>query len=357
MTWAVGLTCLLFSAILSVVANPEPTKNYYVYACAESEDEVAIVQYGPSGAGVAQTVPVGSFPTEIEGPHGINISPDGLYWYVTLAHGNPFGTVHKYETGSNLWLANVKLGMYPATLDISATTGLLYAVNFNLHGKMSPSTISVVDTENMIEVEQILTGVMPHGSRLNRAGDRHYSVNMMDDELVEVDALAFAISRRLRLPGGGHHGDASHHPAVQPTWVTPPTRSGRVYVTGNKSNQIFEIDLDGWAVSRTLSNTGAGPYNLAVAADEKTLVVTYKKESAVGFWDLETGQETARIKTIRRIPHGVVTSPDGQYAFVTVEGVGGEPGSVEIFHIPTRHRAGVAEIGKQAGGIAFWKTE
>ena len=357
---AAGLTSLLFSATSSLPAQPEAVKSYYVYACAESEDEVAIVRYGPSGASVVKVVPVGSFPTEIEGPHGINVAPDGRHWYVTLAHGKPFGTVHKYETGSNLWLADVRLGMYPATLDISATTGLLYAVNFNLHGKMSPSTISVVDTQNMIEVKQIKTGVMPHGSRLNPAGDRHYSVNMMNDEVVEVDALAFAVLRRLQLPGGKQQEDGSHsphQPTVRPTWVTPPTRDGQVYVTGNKSDQIFEVDLDRWSISRTFSKTGTGPYNLAVAASGRTLVVTYKKESAVGFWDLEAGRETARIKTIRRMPHGVVISPDGEYAFVTVEGVGGEPGSVEVYHLLTRQRVGVAEIGKQAGGIAFWKTE
>ena len=227
---AAGLTSLLFSATSSLPAQPEAVKSYYVYACAESEDEVAIVRYGPSGAGVVKVVPVGSFPTEIEGPHGINVAPDGRHWYVTLAHGKPFGTVHKYETGSNLWLADVRLGMYPATLDISATTGLLYAVNFNLHGKMSPGTISVVDTQNMIEVKQIKTGVMPHGSRLNPAGDRHYSVNMMNDEVVEVDALAFAVLRRLQLPGGKQQGDGS--PATLPTSAHSATNLGHAADAG-----------------------------------------------------------------------------------------------------------------------------
>ncbi len=361
------VTALLAGSLFPALSAPwvpagpaAPDRNYYVYACAESEDEVTIVQYGPAGAGIVKVIEVGSFPTEIEGPHGINMSPDGLYWYVTLAHGNPFGSVHKYQTGSDLWLADARLGMYPATLDIAATTGLLYVVNFNLHGPMAPGSISVVDTETMVEVERIPTGVMPHGSRLNRAGDRHYSVTMMGDELVEVDALSFQVARRLKLaatdppPDGSH---PSHTPLVQPTWVTPPTRSQRVYVSGSKSNQIFEVDLENWTVLRTFSEAGGGPYNLATSPDEKTLVATYKTDSAVGFWNLEDGRERARVDTIRRIPHGVVISPDGEYAFVTVEGVGGEPGSVEIYHLPSRQRVAVAEIGKQAGGIAFWKIE
>jgi hypothetical protein len=33
------------------------------------------------------------------------------------------------------------------------------------------------------------------------------------------------------------------------------------------------------------------------------------------------------------------------------------PGGLEIYDIETRERVGDVEVGKQAGGIAFWKTE
>ena len=319
-----------------------PPHSYYVYVCAESDDEVSVVRYGPGGVEVVKTVTVGSYPTETEGPHGITVSPDGRHWYVSIAHGFPFGSVHKYETGTDLWAGDVTLGLFPATLAVSPATGLLYVVNFNLHGAMEPSTISAVEAETMIEVARIPTGVMPHGSRFDRNGTRHYSVNMMDSELVEVDALAFAVRRRLPLGAG-----------VQPTWVTAPTAGGKVYVTGNNVARIFEVDLATWTVDRTFE-TGAGPYNLDVTPDGSTLVATYKGGAAVGFWDLATGEERARVATTRTIPHGVVITPDGRYAFVTLEGVGSEPGTVEVYHVPTGERVGAANVGKQAGGIAFW---
>ena len=327
----------------SAGAAPEPPpRSYYVYVCAESDDEVSVVRYGPSGVGVVKTIAVGSYPTETEGPHGITVSPDGRHWYVSIAHGFPFGSVHKYETGTDLWVGDVTLGLFPATLALSPATGLLYVVNFNLHGAMEPSTISAVEAETMIEVARIPTGVMPHGSRFDGAGTRHYSVNMMDSELVEVDALAFAVRRRLSLGAG-----------VQPTWVTAPTAAGKVYVTGNNVARIFEVDLATWTVERTFE-TGAGPYNLDVTPDGSTLVATYKGGAAVGFWDLATGTERARVATTRTIPHGVVVTPDGRYAFVTLEGVGSEPGTVEVYDVPAAERVGVANVGKQAGGIAFW---
>ena len=57
------------------------------------------------------------------------------------------------------------------------------------------------------------------------------------------------------------------------------------------------------------------------------------------------------------VTHGVVTSPDSCFAFISVEGIGGEPGSVDIVDMDTLELTDVVEAGMQAGGIAFWKLE
>ena len=358
-------TVVIFAVLLGTLeasAQSESGHSYYAYVCAESDDEVALVRFGPNGTEVLKRISVGSFPAENEGPHGINVSPDGRHWYVSLAHGMPFGSVHKYETGTDQWVTDVTLGMFPATLDIAASTGLMYIVNFNLHGPMEPSTVSVVETQSMTEVAQVETGVMPHGARLSHDGRWLYTVSMMNDTLVEINALTFEVSRQLKFgepvendPTGMESFGVSG--LVQPTWVSRPTPQGKVYVTGNSSNELFEVDLNTWMITRQFKETGAGPYNLDITPDGHILVVTYKKDAAVGFWDLETGDELGRISTLRTVPHGVAITPDGRYAFITIEGVGGEPGGLEIYDIETRERVGDVEVGKQAGGIAFWKTE
>ncbi len=358
-------TVVMFAVLLGTLdasAQSESGRSYYAYVCAESDDEVALVRFGPNGTEVLKRISVGSFPAENEGPHGINVSPDGRHWYVSLAHGMPFGSVHKYETGTDQWVTDVTLGMFPATLDIAASTGLMYIVNFNLHGPMEPSTVSVVETRSMTEVAQVETGVMPHGARLSHDGRWLYTVSMMNDTLVELNALTFEVSRQLKFgepvendPTGMESFGVSG--LVQPTWVSRPTPQGKVYVTGNSSNELFEVDLNTWMITRQFKETGAGPYNLDITPDGHILVVTYKKDAAVGFWNLETGDELGRISTLRTVPHGVAITPDGRYAFITIEGVGGEPGGLEIYDIETRERVGDVEVGKQAGGIAFWKTE
>ena len=100
-----------------------------------------------------------------------------------------------------------------------------------------------------------------------------------------------------------------------------------------------------------------GPYNLDVTSDGAILIATYKSGQHVGIWDLEKAKELSRIRTTRRVPHGVVVSDDDKYAFVTLEGVGGEPGTVEVYDLVLRSRVAEVDVGKQAGGIAFWKGE
>ncbi len=381
------LTLLLVTAL--TVLNPAPgaaapEDTYYLYVAAESDDIVEKIAFGPEGFRLIRSIPVGIWPTETEGPHGMTISPDGRYWYVTVAHGNPFGILFKYDTETDEYVGDVTLGLFPASAVISPSTGLLFAVNFNLHGDHVPSTVSVVETESMTEVAQIPTGVMPHGSRMNAAGSRQYSVSMMNDELREIDAYQLRNRRILPLsenapsweryqrtgnglaeePGGAESmSDMSRDedmamkpPLVKPTWVSPVTPQGKVYVAGNGSARLLEVDIEDWKVERTFS-TAAGPYNLDVTPDGKLLVVTYKSSKSVGIWNLELGEEVARIDTLRPLPHGVVCSPDGRYAFVTIEGIGGEPGSVEAYDLHTAQRVGNIDIGKQAGGIAIWKVE
>lgn len=46
-------------------------------------------------AEVTQRIPVGVWPTETEGPHGIAVAPDGEHWFLSMAHGISYGTLYK----------------------------------------------------------------------------------------------------------------------------------------------------------------------------------------------------------------------------------------------------------------------
>ena len=186
------------------VAPPE--REYRAYVLSESVDQVAIVRFGPSGTAVERTRTVGMSPMDPDGPHGVALSPDGRFYYVSTAHGNPDGSLWKFRTDTHEAVARVELGSFPATVQVSPDGWYAWVVNFNLHGEMVPSSVSVVATDAMIEIARVTTCTMPHGSRLNPAGTKHYSACMMDEELVEIDARSFAVSRHFFLTQGKEMG-------------------------------------------------------------------------------------------------------------------------------------------------------
>lgn len=352
-----------------ILAVPATAQDYYLYVAAESEDEVHLIHFNAESkkAEIAKTIPVGRYPTEIDGPHGITVSPDGKYWFVSIAHGNPFGLLAKYKTGTDELVATTDLGMFPATMEISEATGLLYVVNFDLHGPMEPSTAMVVDPDMMEVLTEIDTGIMPHGTRLNTDGTRNYHVSMMTDELIEVDTKNMEVLRRLSLSkkpstsmGMDHskmnHSGMHHQPVEKPTWADPHPFRPFVYIAANGSHEIIEVNTVDWSVTRRFAS-GKAPYNLEVSSDGRYLVASYKGEAATGVWELQSGKELAKISNTRRISHGVSISPDSRFAFISVEGIGGEPGSVDVIDLNNLELVDFVETGKQAGGIYFWKQE
>ena len=222
-------------------------------------------------------------PTAIDGPHGLAVAPDGRSLFVSLAHGQPFGAVWKYSTSApNDVTGRVTLGSFPATMQVSPSGDFLYVVNFNLHGDRVPSSVSVVDTTAMIEIKRIPTCVMPHGSRFEPSGARHYSACMMDDALVEIDTGTLRVSRHFIVtkgrergvegpmpasaaPTGSHQAHGSEAPkpddgSCSPTWAQPGADGRSVFIACNALERVVEVDAGSWTAPRRMP-AGAGIYN------------------------------------------------------------------------------------------------
>ena len=354
---------------------------YYVYVGAESADLIHRVRLDADGVAVDATVPVGEMAVENEGPHGLNVSPDGTYLYMTTAHGVPDGKLWKFHAGPDTLVDEpILLGNFPATLDL--TPDGLYALiaNFNLHGEHVPSTVSVVYTPDMVEVAQIPTCTMPHGLRMAPDGIFAYSLCMMDDQLVEIDTRSFEVSRRFTVstgreapltdyavpevvtgrmgmtrPGGGGGGMAMHmhEPTCSPTWVQPAPDGRTLFVACNKSDEILVVDRERWELVRKFP-AGRAPYNLAITPDGEVLVASLKGAGQVQFFDAASGESLAVVPSTTTVTHGVAVTPDSRFAFVSVEGVGAEPGKVDVYDLETFELVGSAEVGQQAGGIIYW---
>jgi DNA-binding beta-propeller fold protein YncE len=400
-------------ADLFAVPSPPPVAadTHRVYVANESSDMVSRVAFVPDrGAWVEGEIPVGVMPGDIDGAHGITVSPDGRHWYVTIAHGTPYGSVWQFHAGPDTLVGRSDLGRFPATMGVTPDGRMLLTANFNLHGDMVPSSVSVVFTPQMMEVAKVETCLMPHGSRVDASGSHQYSVCMHSDQLVELDLAALAVSARylvtpghegslgledepgaVKHPGaapsrsdaapsepGGAMGPAEHAgvsmdgtgtpasvsaampPAgaqpCSPTWVEPGQAAYAdrvVYVACNKNAEVLEVDVRAWEVRRRFA-TGRAPYNLEATTDGRLLVATLKGEQAVAVIDLERGEEIARLSTSQPVTHGVVASPDGRYAFVTNEAVGAVPGTLDVFDLVALERVATVDLGFQSGGIDYW---
>jgi DNA-binding beta-propeller fold protein YncE len=407
---ALGLVGGLLSAPLAPAAAQAPAtpaRTYYVYVVSEAVDKVQLLRFGPGGLALDHEFITGMLPTDPDGPHGVAVAPDGRHYFVSTGHGTPFGSLWKYETGTDRPGGRVELGAFPATVAVSPDGYLAYVVNFNLHGERVPSSVSVVATDEMAEIARIPTCTMPHGSRLSPDGARHYSACMMDDMLVEMDTRKLAVSRYFVLRKGqergavgapfptaasgtaiamgaasasasaatnasapGAAGQAAGHDmsghgmeppkpgdvTCSPTWAQPSADGRRVFVACNKANQIAEINAGSWSLTRRWP-AGDGVYNLAVTHDGKLLLATNKRGQSVSVFDAATGKELARLPTRRKVVHGVAVSPDDRYAFVSVEGIGSEPGTVEAIDLGTRATVGTVDVGPMAAGVDVWKVE
>ena len=206
----------------------------------------------------------------------------------------------------------------------------------------------------------------------------------MDDMLVEIDTRTFKVARHFIFTRGkevgisgapkvqthttgmhqpmkhsGGHGLEAPKPgdvSCQPTWAQPSIDGSSIYVACNASSEIVEIDAGTWKLVRRIP-ARAGVYNLAITRDGARLVATNKRDQSVSIYDLKSGKELARLPTKRKVLHGVVISPDDLYAFVTVEGVGNEPGTVEIIDLKALKTVATVDVPRQAAGIDFYKTE
>ena len=350
-----------------------PARTYTVAVASEGTDEISIISFGPSGAAIQAKVPIGLSFTDPDGPHGLASSPDKQFYYVSTAHGTPYGSFWKLRTSDNTVVARVTLGNFPATAQITPEGHLAFVVNFNLHGDMVASDVSVVGVDDMVELTRIKTCTMPHGSRLNAAGTKHYSACMMDDMLVEIDVATFTVSRHFQLTRGKEIGmagppmvmtaaaahDMSGHgmtapaegdPACSPTWAQPSMDGTKVYVACNKTSDIVEIDVATWTMVRRIP-AGSGVYNLAVTHDGTRLIATNKRGQSMSIIELSSGREIARIPTNRKVVHGAAISDDDRYAFITVEGIGSEPGTLEIIDLVALRRVASVDVGQMAGGV------
>lgn len=389
--------------------GPESRIPFSLYISSESGDIVTRIQVDSAGWRVLRTIPVGLLPTELAGPHNVAVSPDSKSWYVSIAHGKPWGSVWRFDAETDTLIGRATVGLFPTTIGLSPDGKWAYVPDSDFHGdRGGRNSVSVIYTPTMRTMQKVPTCDMPHGSRWNHAGTRVYIACMMSDELVTMDPGAMSIAQRVALGSGTTMSMAEHQameakqdsllargdtaaaraaahamtmnaahdmsamtspkPAAKKAGAASSTMAGQdpdclttyvsvspddrvIYLVCNHSNEVQERDANTLALLRR-APTGIGAYNVEPSPNGTLVVVTNKKQQSVSVLDAKTFREVARIATTKKIPHGIAFSPDSRYAFVTQESIGSDPGAVDVIDLVSLTKIATMEIPRQPTGIA-----
>ncbi len=350
---------------------------YRVGVVSESGDIVTWLRPGEGTLTQEKVIPVGIMPADIDGPHNLTVSSDSRFYYISIAHGTPFGTLWKMDAATDTLIGRAPLEMFPTTIGLTPDGELAFVANSDFHGDHPrQNVISVVHTPTMSTITHLPACDMPHGVKSNHAGSLIYISCMNSDELLEIEVATLRITRRVKT-GTGHdmnamagmdHGSMNHGaPAAPPasapapagpdlscapTFVSVSPDDKTLYAACNHGNSLQVWD------AATLTRTkeipvGAGAYNVEPSADGRWVIVTNKKAQSFSLIDAQTLAEVVRVPTTKKIVHGVAYSPDGRYAFISQESIGADPGAVDMFDIAARKVVATVPIPAQPTGISI----
>lgn len=361
-----ALLGLIFAGpVQSQTADP----GYRVGVVSESGDVATWLKPVGTGLAVDRVVPVGIMPTDIDGPHNITVSPDQKSYYITVAHGTPFGSLWKMAASGDSLLGRAQVELFPTTITLTPDGQFAFVANSDFHGDHPRvNVVTVVHTPTMNRITDIPACDMPHGVKSNHAGTRIYVSCMHSDEILQLDVSSFRISRRAKTGEGhamGSTGPAHHGPAAplvggvsrecSPTFISVSPDDKRLYVACNYANSLQVWDAATLTQVKEIP-VGKGAYNVEPSPDGQLVLVTNKKEQSVSLIDAARLTEVARIPTSKKIVHGVAYSPDGRLAYVSSESIGADPGAVDVIDLSRRQLVGSISIPGQPTGITVLQT-
>jgi YVTN family beta-propeller protein len=357
----------LFFAAAALVAGLGTSQSpaYRILVASESGDIVSQLTWDGAALKTVKVVPVGIMPADIDGPHNVTVSPDGKYWYVTIAHGTPYGTLWKMAVRGDTVAGKAPVEMFPTTISLTPEGDLAFVANSDFHGDHPRvNVVTIVYTPTMAALTNLPACDMPHGVKVNHAGTLVYVSCMNSDEILEIDRQSFRVQRRHKTGEGSpqamagmHGGPAATTPTAaardcSPTFVSVSPDDRRLYVACNHSNTLQVLDAATLDLVKEIP-TGAGAYNVEPSPDGRWVIVTNKKAQSVSLVDAQMLTEVARIPTSKRLPHGVAYSPDGRWAFISVESIGTDPGAVDVIDLTARTRVTSIAVPLQPTGITI----
>jgi YVTN family beta-propeller protein len=298
------------SAVGSAAAALVPLHGTLV--AANMNDNTATVLDLASGRTIA-TLPTGT------APHEVAISHNGRWAVVSNygVRGQPGHSLTVIDLAESVPVVSrtIELGAYQqphGSVFLPGDTALLVTAQVN------KAVLVVNVNRGAIDTIIATTQQASHMIALTADGRRAYTTNVRDGTISELDIAHDAFVRTIPVA-----------PAVEGIAVSPS--GDQVWVASNRAKTVSIVSPATGTVTDTIGGFGM-PYRLAITPDGRTAVITDPPGAAVRFVDVATREEAGRVTFAADslvptaefpgspCPEGVIVTPDGRTAFVTLQG-------------------------------------
>ena len=256
-----------------------PDQKTLLIANAEGND---VVLMNPTTGELTGRIP------DIIDPYQIGYSPNHK-WFV--ANGNRLDRVDVYHAqGADLKLAkSIKLGKTPSHVAFTADSKIAFIT------LQDSNELAAIDLETQTVIWKMTTGKVPAGVWMT-PGDQYLLVGITGEDNVQViDWKNRNEVKRIFTGKGAHNfrplGDKKH-----------------VFVSNRISSSISLINMQTLEKTGDITGLPAGPDDMEITPDGKTLWVTLRFSKKVGVIDIPS-MKLMTVIPVGRSPHGVFFTP------------------------------------------------
>lgn len=326
---------------------PGPASGKVLFVGLESEDAVAVVD--PYAGTVLEKIPVGISTEDVEGVHALTVSPDGRYYYLSMAHGWPWGSVWKMTAAKDSLVARTEVGLFPATMAITPDGTWLFVANYDLHGDPRLDSVSVVHAPTMTEVRKIGVCTKPHGMVASHDGASVFVSCTRDNVLKRISVATLEVVDSTNMRSAA---DAAEGKTCYPAGLALSPDDTELYVACHKHDEIRVMSTDRLGPVTATIPTGAGPYLIQMEPGGRRLWVPNRNGQSYTVIDTATKTAVATNPASATHPHTFAFDGAGR-AFLSMESHAVVPGAVDVIDMETLETVRSVEVGLQATGLGF----
>ncbi len=333
-----------------------------VFVCAAGSDIVAVL-HADTYHQIAH-IPVGIYPTAVESPHYVQLSPDGRFLYVTLISG---AAIEKYRTDTYEKVGRLEVGPDPAHIEFSPDGRHAIITHFTT---TAPVKLSLIDAERIAILDELRdpTGQIiarPHGLWITPDFRYAYVTANSGNYLTKVEIA----------PDRSRFVDFSQIPLAPGMLPQPDTRWGPYQILAEPSGRYYFVSCDAANEVRVFTQQGDSLVAVIPTAAAPKLMAYHEgllyvaclkaaapalqgsKLGAIAVIDVQNLRLLTHIYNTGHLPRGIAIDPVRRQLFLSFEnlagtdpphhysgGLPGAPGKVYALQIPTFTPLAVREI-------------